>query len=124
MLSREQDVSVLDLYWSNKFVSSIDKVLKAGMADEPDSAQLDLRKLQIYSVQELQSNLDSIDPKIIVNMMDLFENDRHRKVFVHRTLEGLKSEGIDIRKFQLAQLAKFIKHVSIFEPSDVKVLLW
>ena len=91
------------------------------MADEPDSAQLDLRKLQIYSVQELQNNLDSIDPKIIVNMMDLFENDRHRKVFVHRTLEGLKSEAIDIRKFQLAQLAKFIKHVSIFEPNEVKV---
>ena len=121
MLSREQDVSVLDLYWSNKFVSSIDKVLKEGMADEPDSAQLDLRKLQIYSVQELQSNLDSIDPKIIVNMMELFENDRHRKVFVQRTLEGLKSEAIDIRKFQLAQLAKFIKHVSVFEPSEVKV---
>ena len=38
MLSREQDVAVLDLYWSNKFVCSIDKVLQASMQDDPNSA--------------------------------------------------------------------------------------
>jgi len=41
-------------------------------------------------------------------MMELFENERHLKIFVQKTLEGLKNEQIDIRKFHLPQLAKFI----------------
>ena len=121
MLSREQDVTVLDLYWSNKFLGNIDRVLKSQLSEDQNYSPLDLRRLQLYSIQELQEHLETIEPKIIVNMMELFDNERHRKVLVNKTLECLREETIDIRKFHLAQLAKFIKYVSVYQPSDVIV---
>lgn len=45
MLSRESDVTVLDLYWSNKFASSIEKVLTEVLAKDVGYIPLDLRKL-------------------------------------------------------------------------------
>ena len=45
MLSRESDVTVLDLYWSNKFASSIEKVLTEVLAKDVGYISLDLRKL-------------------------------------------------------------------------------
>ena len=121
MLSREQDVTVLDLYWSNKFLGNIDRVLKSQLSEDQNYSPLDLRRLQLYSIQELQEHLETIEPKIIVNMMELFDNERHRKVLVNKTLECLREETIDIRKFHLSQLAKFIKYVSVYQPSDVIV---
>jgi len=50
MLSRESDVAVLDLYWSNKLASDIEKVLTPIFSGEVGYIPLDLRKLQLYSV--------------------------------------------------------------------------
>lgn len=121
MLAKEQDVAVLDLYWSNKFVVDIEKALTAKLGHEVGYLPLESRKLQLYSVQEIQGKLGSVDPKIIVNMLQLFENDRHRSMLVQQTLEGLRSDSIDIRKFPLNQLSKFIQFVVTYSPSDVKV---
>lgn len=69
---------------------------------------LETRRLQLYSVQEMQDKIVGVDPKIIVNMLQLFDNERHRSILVQQTLEGLRNEQIDIRKFPLGQLSKFI----------------
>ena len=53
MLAREQDVAVLDLYWSNKFVKDIEKVLTDKLSHEVGYLPLETRKLQLYSVQEV-----------------------------------------------------------------------
>jgi len=53
--------------------------------------------------------------------MSLFGNERHRSMLVQKTLEGLRQEGIDIRKFPLNQLSKFIQFVATYSPADVKV---
>ena len=45
MLSRESDVAILDLYWSNKFVFNIEKVLTENLSSEIGYYPLDLRKL-------------------------------------------------------------------------------
>ena len=83
MLSRNADTAVLDLYWSNKFVSKIDKVLVEELGNTAGYTPLDLRQLQLYSVQELKDHLHSVDPKIIVNMMVLFgNNDKYVSMLV------------------------------------------
>ena len=45
MLSRESDVAILDLYWSNKFVFNIEKVLTENLSGDIGYYPLDLRKL-------------------------------------------------------------------------------
>lgn len=45
MLSRESDVAVLDLYWSNKFACNIEKVLTQNLNSDVGYHPLDLRKL-------------------------------------------------------------------------------
>lgn len=45
MLAREQDVAILDLYWGNKFVSDIEKVLTAKLGHEVGYLPLETRKL-------------------------------------------------------------------------------
>lgn len=45
MLSRESDVAILDLYWSNKFVFNIEKVLTENLSSDIGYYPLDLRKL-------------------------------------------------------------------------------
>ena len=45
MLSRDSDVTVLDLYWSNKFANSIEKVLTEVLSKDVGYIPLDLRKL-------------------------------------------------------------------------------
>ena len=92
MLSRDSDVATLDLYWSNKFASDIERVLTAELSSDVGYIPLDLRKLQLYSVQELQEHISSADPKVIVNTIDLFENERHKQALVQKTLEGLRNE--------------------------------
>ena len=65
--------------------------------------------------------MDSIDPKILINMIEFFENERHRSMLIQKTLDGLRAETIDIRMFPLGQLAKFIEYVVLYQPKDVKV---
>lgn len=43
MLSRSADVAVLDLYWSNKFVSKIDQALVEELGKTAGYTPLDLR---------------------------------------------------------------------------------
>lgn len=50
MLAKEQDVAVLDLYWSNKFVIDIEKGLTGKLNHEVGYLPLETRKLQLYSV--------------------------------------------------------------------------
>ena len=92
MLARQSDVTYLDLYWSNKFASSIEKTLTEVLSADVGYRALDLGKLQMYSVQELQEHLHSIDPKVIINMMQLFENERHRAMLIQKTLDGLRQD--------------------------------
>jgi len=66
--------------------------------------------------------LHDVDPKIIVNMMQLFaDNERYISMLVSKTMEGLKQDKIDIRTFPLSQLSRFINYVAIYEPREVKV---
>ena len=50
MLARQADVTYLDLYWSNKFASNIEKVLTEELSADVGYRALDLGKLQMYSV--------------------------------------------------------------------------
>ena len=45
MLSRESDVALLDLFWSNKFLSNIQKALTSKFGGEVGYVALDSRKL-------------------------------------------------------------------------------
>ena len=45
MLSRNAEVAVLDLYWSNKFASNLDKALIAELGKTAGYTPLDLRQL-------------------------------------------------------------------------------
>jgi hypothetical protein len=53
--------------------------------------------------------------------MGLFGNERHLSMLVQKTLDGLREETIDIRKFPLIALSKFIQFVATYSPADVKV---
>ena len=122
MLSRNADVAVLDLYWSNKFASNLDKALIAELGKTAGYTPLDLRQLHLYSVQELKDHLSSVDPKIIVNMMLLFShNEKYVQMLVQKTIEELRLNKIDIRTFPLNQLSRFIHYVALYEPQEVKV---
>lgn len=80
-----------------------------------------MRKLQLYSVQELQEKLESVDPKVIINMLGLLQNDRHKSLLIQKMLDNLRSQSIDIRKFPLKQLAELIDNVEKYQPADLKV---
>lgn len=122
MLSNKADFAVLDLYWCNKFISSInstlnDKFRKSTAGYSP----IDQRQLQHLTVHEFKDQITSVEPKIIVNMMELFDDERHVSLIVQKTLDSLRSEEIDIRTFPLNQLSQFITYVATYEPHEVKV---
>ena len=42
-------------------------------------------------------------------------------MLVQKTIEGLREEQVDIRKFPLKTLSIFINYVSIYEPTEMQV---
>jgi len=56
-------------------------------------------------VQELQEQFDKINPKLIIDVIKLFEDEKHRATLVKKTLECLRNEQIDIRVFPDLHLA-------------------
>ena len=57
MLSWGQDVAILDIYWSNKFTKTLDSALTEKFGANVGYTPIDIRKLQLYSVQEIQDKI-------------------------------------------------------------------
>lgn len=56
----------------------------------------------------------------MIKTISLYDQDKDKKRIVTNVLKGMRENQIDIKKWQLNEIAFFINQVAVFEPKDLK----
>jgi|688.fasta_scaffold170996_1 hypothetical protein len=55
-------------------------------------------------------------PETILNTISIYQKDADKQRLVNTVLQGMRDNKINIKKWQVQEIAEFLKHVANFSP--------
>jgi hypothetical protein len=55
-------------------------------------------------------------PETILNTISIYQKDADKQRLVNTVLQGMRDNKINIKKWQVQEIAEFLKHIAIFSP--------